>query len=309
MITKATSLSHLRKRFRNGLSYCKVRANGDAVRRAVSLNITNTNKYVLGHWFDSVNFGDAASPLCLELITGKTAINVNNTIDFTSKPVYSVVGSVLGWSRSSKTVVWGSGFLDEKSRFRTIPKRVHAVRGPLTRERCLQQGVECPPIYGDPAVFVFARYKNINTAKDFGLGLIPHYSDASNSDILRIAEEESVKVIDVMRPVGEVVADVARCKHIASSSLHGLILADALSIPSRWLRVSDRVTRGGFKYQDYFLSVGRREEQPLDLEESTTVRHITDQTRVCTRPIDLDALLEVCPFRPDYLNSASQLYR
>jgi hypothetical protein len=49
------------------------------------------------------------------------------------------------------------------------------------------------------------------------------------------------------------------CDHVASSSLHGIIIADCLGIPSRWVQLDGtqtQTTEGHFKYQDYFKSFG-----------------------------------------------------
>ena len=81
-----------------------------------------------------------------------------------------------------------------------------------------------------------------------------------------------------------------------------------MSIPSRWIRVSDTATRDGFKYQDYFLSIGRDEEHPMDIAETTKVEQIISQTRFYPQTLDIDALLEVCPFREKGLTDVAQLY-
>jgi hypothetical protein len=61
--------------------------------------------------------------------------------------------------------------------------------------------------------------------------------------------------IDVGAPVAEVLARIARCRYILSSSLHGLIVADALGIPNGWLWLdTGRERTAGltaFKVQDY----------------------------------------------------------
>lgn len=65
------------------------------------------------------------------------------------------------------TEVWGAGIIDGTKKLRYKPKKVYAVRGPLTRKVLLAQGVKCPEIYGDPALLVAKYYqpkieKNIN---------------------------------------------------------------------------------------------------------------------------------------------------
>ena len=234
-------------------------------------------------------------------------INANMVINFTDRPIYSVVGSVLQWARFKRTHIWGSGFLQGGQGFRTAPERIHAVRGPLSREVCLRQGVACPPIYGDPAVFVFKAITGIKRTEEFKLGVIPHYVDAPDPRIDRLRRIDSVLVIDVMRPIAEVVSAVSRCRAVVSSSLHGLILADCLSIPSRWIKLSTPATRDGFKFLDYFKSIGRNEDRPLELTDSTDVRRLLSEVRGHRMNLDLDLLLEACPFRHDSITGVDSV--
>jgi hypothetical protein len=52
-----------------------------------------------------------------------------------------------------------------------------------------------------------------------------------------------------------------------TTSLHGIITADALGIPNHWLRVSENVFGGDWKFLDYFSAVGRTTLAPLTLPE------------------------------------------
>lgn len=63
--------------------------------------------------------------------------------------------------------------------------------------------------------------------------------------------------LDPMGDAEEMIAQAAHCQRIVSSSLHGLILADALGIPNMWdpyPPVSD------FKFRDYASAYGERIE-------------------------------------------------
>jgi len=65
---------------------------------------------------------------------------------------------------------------------------------------------------------------------------------------------------ETLDPAGdpaEMIATAARCARIVSSSLHGLILADALGIPNMWDPYS---TAPPFKFRDYASAYGERIE-------------------------------------------------
>jgi hypothetical protein len=54
------------------------------------------------------------------------------------------------------------------------------------------------------------------------------------------------------------IALAASCQRIVSSSLHGLILADALGIPNMWDPYPPADPGDGFKYRDYASAYGER---------------------------------------------------
>ena len=61
------------------------------------------------------------------------------------------------------------------------------------------------------------------------------------------------------------------CETILSSTLNGLIAADSLNIPNQWIRVSDGVIGGDFKFNDYY-SVFDLKPSVLDLREQSSLK-------------------------------------
>jgi pyruvyltransferase len=102
-----------------------------------------------------------------------------------------------------------------------------------------------------------------------------------------------------------VIRDLMSCRAIASSSLHGLILADAYGLPNAWLDSDaggggSRPGGGEFKFYDYFASVDKlRHSQTLDLtSEQLTGGRLHDRLDFDSADIAFDhvRLLDACPF-------------
>lgn len=68
-----------------------------------------------------------------------------------------------------------------------------------------------------------------------------------------------------------VIDQIVQSKLIISSSLHGVILADAYGVPSVWYRGLGKDI--DFKYLDYYASTGRRPETiPTTIEEAMNTK-------------------------------------
>ena len=252
-------------------------------------------------WFQTKNWGDALNPVLISALSGRPARGIDIAAQYPAlrgrdkaTPTYVVIGSVLQHA-DRNAVVWGAGFMSATARTHEPPRRVCAVRGPLTRDRLLAQGVECPAIYGDPAALFTRIYSPPRTTRH-RLGLIPHYADRASPAIRALARESEVLVIDIKSGIRAVVDAICSCERIASTSLHGLIMADAYGIPSIWIEVGDQVLGAGFKFQDYFASVGRADAEPIDLNSGIGRAALESACRVSPAPIDLDRLLAACPF-------------
>jgi pyruvyltransferase len=212
---------------------------------------------------------------------------------------YLAIGSILG-SANRHAEVWGSGFICEDASISGRPRAVHAVRGQLSRLRLLALGIECPEVYGDPALLL-PMFFNPPVEKRFAVGLIPHYADKVHPWVERQRRDPEVRIIDVEGGIHRFVEEVKSCELIISSSLHGIICADAYGVQALWMELSDQVLGGGFKFYDYFSSIQREVVGPVVPGNNKSLAQIAAQYRPYRVRLDLLRLLRACPFLSDNL--------
>ena len=70
--------------------------------------------------------------------------------------------------------------------------------------------------------------------------------------------DEAVLVDVVNEPFQSVINKIGKAKIVVSSSLHGLIFAEAYNKPAIWLKVTDKIIGGNFKFHDYYEGTNRR---------------------------------------------------
>lgn len=246
------------------------------------------------------NWGDDLNVPLVKLISGETPTCVRQGRTPSGETVYLVVGSTLHWANQN-TIVWGPGFISVNRRMKHQPKELHAVRGPRTHEILTAQGIVCPKVFGDPALLYPRFYKPNRIVKKYKLGIIPHYIDRALPIVKTFQDNYGIHIINIRGSINQVVDDICSCERVASSCLHGLICADAYGVPSTWIKFSDKVLGKGFKFRDYFASVGRKDVEPLVMENNVTVQQIIDRFYDYKIDIDLDKLYAACPFRRESL--------
>lgn len=261
------------------------------------------------------NWGDILSQFLLEYFSGKK-LNKEDVFYFDDAAhMLDKNGKIVGIGSSMKYVrpddyVWGTGCIDEYH-IGNKPRKIYSVRGPLTRNVLLKRGWDVPEIYGDPAL-LFPKIYNPKVEKKYKIGLIPHCVDFYSLEGLKAinhVESLGIKIINVTAGIYEFIDQIKECEYVISSSLHGLIAADAYQIPNHRVKISNLLLGGDFKYLDHYSSVSREHFEPLQLSNNTTLEQI-ESLKFETGDISLaDKLLENTPWDdPDciYFQSAPQ---
>lgn len=255
------------------------------------------------------NWGDDVSTQIVKCINPKLNVIPQKYIwDFHTRINYLCIGSIVSWMTSPRSVIWGSGCVYPEQKISAKPLKVLAVRGPLTREYLLKQEINCPEVYGDPAL-LFPKYYIPTVDKKYRLGIIPHFRDKANPSLKAFCNKYSdLTIIDVqnVRDWHSFIDRICECECICSSSLHGVIVSDAYGIPNLWIEF-EKGEHKPFAFHDYYMSVRKDDiERPFIIGENSS---LTDLIQLCKKKwrkpeIDLEKLYSVCPFLEDREKSA-----
>ena len=147
--------------------------------------------------------------------------------------------------------VWGTGKMRASQRLDLSAAKVLALRGPLTAEGSGAEDV----LLADPGLLasLLLRHPARKGGARHATGVVPHYAD----DTLDVPGWH----IDVQGGVDHVISEIASCGQVVTSSLHALIAADSMGIPSMWVP-SPAVVGDGFKFHDYQASFDGRRMDP-----------------------------------------------
>jgi pyruvyltransferase len=141
---------------------------------------------------------------------------------------------------------------EAKHQFKTLD--VRGVRCPLTREYLLSKGIACPEIYGDPAILSPLFYPEqimCPNGPSQEYAIVPQLNDK----LELYAGYKNLLISPRMYP-GEFLRAILKAKTIVSTSLHGIILAEAYGLNAIYLDSGSGETQ--FKYDDYYQGTGRK---------------------------------------------------
>ncbi|MFD1163090.1 polysaccharide pyruvyl transferase family protein [Hwangdonia seohaensis] len=252
------------------------------------------------------NYGDLMSKYLVEKISKEKIITVSHPSKRLYKHIfkhYLAIGSIIS-SANKNSIVWGSGIIKKDDNIRDA--KFLAVRGPKTRKRVLEKGFNCLEFYGDPALLM-PDYYNPKIEKKYKLGIIPHYVDYKEVNNY-FTNNTSVNVIDLLTyNVEKTTDEILECERIISSSLHGVIVAQAYKIPALWVKFSNKLSGDNIKFYDYYESVGVPFQDevfinPKDLNEALIEKLLDENNPILLADNALlkqrkKELMQSCPFK------------
>lgn len=253
-------------------------------------------KYQIGHY----NLGDDLNLYLIKLISHKNIIPYKYSIIsriYKNKTIYSCIGSILS-SADARTIVWGSGAIENKLPINFKCKAIYSTRGPLSYQLLKELNINSPQIYGDPVLLISQFYKPV-TNKKYKIGIIPHYIDEKDLLLNEYTNNSNIKIISMHNYSSwkNTIKTINECEFIISSSLHGIIIADSYNIPNIWCKFSDKVYGKDFKFFDYFESVNRFDEHPFTFTKYHTLEELMNLRQLYKKPsINFDKIISSCPF-------------
>jgi pyruvyltransferase len=254
----------------------------------------------------SKNWGDVISYMLIKYFSKSNKIAPEDVFWFDPNGVQLLkngkilaVGSAMKFTKPND-LVWGTGVISPGT-IGDIPKKVYAVRGPLSKNEMIKKGIKVPEIYGDPALLFPKIYNPSNVIrKKHKLGIIPHYIDYVDSNVidrLKELEQQGIKIINITAGVFHFIDEILSCEKIVSSTLHGLIAADAYGIPNARIKLSNRIQGGNFKYDDYYASIHRPSLlNNINIFEPINLNTLMNLQFNCEFNLDLDLLLNNSPW-------------
>ena len=193
--------------------------------------------------------------------------------------------------RRPHVYIWGTGFInyaDGEGKFFKKDMEFCAVRGELTRrnvERMTGKKLDIP--MADAGILASELLPEM-PEKQYEVGIVPHICDLKDPALEELfSQYENAKLINVKDDPLQVVREIAQCRYIISSSLHGLIVADSFHIPNMYLIFGERLLGDGYKFEDYYSAYGLQ-PQPRDMrtEKAPTIEEIESKYQILPEMVE-----------------------
>lgn len=224
---------------------------GRTKRAATPVQCANYPEVDLFHWsppYGGRNFGDHLSKIIAACVASEHGLTFDDEVSEQKRMLG--IGSVLHFAKDGD-VVWGSGWNGKMPVEQLTATRldIRAVRGPLTAKLLSERGFSTPSIFGDPGLLTPRYFRDrfpVDPQTPFIV--IPNLNDRERA-------ADVPNVVSPLRGWNHVVRAITTARKVVTSSLHGLILAEAFGVPVHLIRFSE--AEHDFKFEDYAQGTGR----------------------------------------------------
>ena len=235
------------------------------------------------------NLGDWLALPIYDYMTSRYHLDKNKKVGKT-KHLYTI-GSLIMMGHQNATI-WGSGILNseqavsigQRTAYRVLD--VRCVRGPETLQKLKENGIDVSKCkIGDPGVLMPLIYqpKEYEHKREYSVLIHKNLRKEKVENEIEILTDDWKKKID----------EIYNSKLIISSTLHGIILAEAYGVPAIMLNKIEKNDR--FKYDDYYHSTGRYNYPVCSTIEEALQIHIPEvpdlsqlqQNLIDSFPVDL----------------------
>lgn len=213
------------------------------------------------------NFGDLLTPYIIFRATGRW-------------PTYSPTNGLMGVGSTLKLakpgqIVWGSG-LSRRAESLGPQPRIVSVRGPISADEAMRQGWRVPRSFGDGGLMM-PKLLPVDVSTTIPISFIPHIVQQDEGVI-----DEDVHIINLSGVgkefVERTVEMIASSEVVASTSLHGIILALSYGRQAIWCKfpeAANSIAGDDMKFADFFMSLGLEVPEPLLLSSGEVISRST----------------------------------
>ncbi len=228
-------------------------------------------------WTEKPNLGDRFTDLWL------THQGIDHVVtDKWAEGNFVGVGSLLEQAQGHDVTIWGTGRATDQRRTGLIDltkATVLALRGPLSALGAYgaRSAVNSRKgfVMGDPGLLVTDLLEDVPPRESgWSTVYVPHWSDYE-----RVAATEGAGVtVNLLGDPMEALQRIREAAYVVSSSLHGLIFADAFGVEREW-DYQEKAVGDPFKFRDYASLVGKFEPGDSVKVADSIVRDITSGLR------------------------------
>ena len=245
---------------------------------------------------DLYNAGDLLNKSLVEKLSGKNVVRSK----VYNADMMAIGGALFGIQYSGGTrgmlqkglglvygnkplYVWDAGFWLPHNPNGLYRNRliVRALRGEKTREKLsgLTGRRYDDAVLADGGLLVDLRLPR-KVEKKYKIGVVPHFSQKREKLFLRTEDDPDYHFIDIQNTPERAAEEIASCEAIVSSSLHGLIFADSLHIPSMRVTGESPLRDGNFKFEDYYSAYGITDQPWKSVDRLPGFNEIVDGCRM-----------------------------